>query len=135
MDIGDVAKKTGLPVSKLRYYETQGLIHSTGRRGLRRQFETGVLDKLALITLGQQVGFSLGEIKTLFAQERIQIDREQLLRKADELDETIKNLQTMSRGLRHAANCPAPSHLECPKFRRIMRLASRKNVTKKAMGC
>lgn len=44
-----------------------------------------------------------------------------LVAKADELDKTIRQLGAMRDGLRHAAACPAPSHMECPKFRRILR--------------
>jgi hypothetical protein len=46
-----------------------------------------------------------------------------LTAKADELDRTIRNLSVMRDGLRHAAVCSAPSHMECPKFRRILRAA------------
>ncbi len=34
----------------------------------------------------------------------------------------IKRLQAMRNGLRHAVNCPAPSHMECPSFRRLLQL-------------
>jgi hypothetical protein len=44
--------------------------------------------------------------------------------KADELDHTIRQLSAMRDGLRHAAACPAPSHLECPTFRRLMNVAA-----------
>jgi hypothetical protein len=44
--------------------------------------------------------------------------------KADELDRTIRRLKAMQAGLRHVAACKAPSHLECPQFVRMMRLAS-----------
>ena len=54
------------------------------------------------------------------------IDRGLLLAKADELDRRIKELVTMRDGLRHAAECRAPSHFECPKFQRLLALA-RKN--------
>jgi MerR family redox-sensitive transcriptional activator SoxR len=43
--------------------------------------------------------------------------------KADEIDGTIRRLKAMQAGLRHVAACPAPSHLECPQFIRMMRLA------------
>ena len=52
------------------------------------------------------------------------IDRELLVKKADELDGTIQNLIAMRDGLRHAAVCAAPSHMECPKFRRLLGLAA-----------
>ena len=38
--------------------------------------------------------------------------------------ELFKRLQAMSRGLRHAAACPAPSHTECPTFKRLLKAAS-----------
>ncbi|MFX7727940.1 MerR family transcriptional regulator, partial [Acinetobacter baumannii] len=44
--------------------------------------------------------------------------------KADELDRTIRRLNAMRDGLRHAAVCPAPSHMECPTFRRLLRVAA-----------
>jgi hypothetical protein len=47
-----------------------------------------------------------------------------LLAKADEMDRTIRRLSAMRNGLRHAAACPATSHMECPTFRRILRAAA-----------
>jgi DNA-binding transcriptional MerR regulator len=125
MDIGTVAKRSGLPASTLRYYEEKGLIASIGRHGLRRLFAPAVLERLALIALGQAAGFTLEEIRRMFgADGRPRIDRRLLAAKADELDARIRELHTMREGLRHAAACPAPSHLECPSFRRLMGLAA-----------
>jgi DNA-binding transcriptional MerR regulator len=125
VDIGEVAKKSGLPASTLRYYEGKGLITSTGRRGLRRTFNASVVERLALIALGQAAGFTLDEIGSMLGSRRgPQIDRDMLASKADELDRSIKQLTAMRDGLRHAAVCSAPSHLECPTFRRLMRLAT-----------
>ena len=53
------------------------------------------------------------------------IDWEQLLHKAEELDRTIVQLTAMRDGLRHAAICPAPSHMSCPTFRRLLGAAAR----------
>ena len=55
---------------------------------------------------------------------RPRIDRARLADKANQLDATIRKLTAMRDGLRHAAACPAPSHLECPKFRRLLGLAA-----------
>lgn len=124
MDIGEVTRRTGLPPSTLRYYEERGLITPVGRRGLRRQYDPGVLDRLALISLARAAGFSLVEIARLVGPEdRPGIDREMLTAKADELDGTIRRLTLLRDSLRHAGACPAPSHLECPTFRRLMRAA------------
>ena len=122
MDIGEVARKAGVPASTLRFYEEKKLIRSIGRRGLRRLFEPTVLERLALIRLGRAAGFSLDEIARMFAPDgRARIDRQMLAAKASELDETIAKLTKMRDGLRHAAACPARSHLECLSFQRVLR--------------
>lgn len=126
MDIADVAKRSGLRASTLRYYEEKGLIASVGRDGLRRRFGPRVLDRLALIALGQAAGFSLDEIAGMFTREGgLALDRAALVARADEVDRQVKRLQAVSEGLRHAAVCKAPSHLECASFQRILKAASR----------
>jgi len=125
MDITEVARRSGLPASTLRFYEERGLIASFGRRGLHRVFDPSVLERLALIALGRSAGFSLDEIALMFAPDgRPRIDRQVLAAKAEELDKTIRRLIEMRDGLRHAAACRAPSHMECPTFRRILRAAA-----------
>ena len=104
LDIGQVAAKSGLPASTLRYYEEKGLIKSVGRNGLRRVFDAAVLDQLALITLGRHANFSLDEIGMMLTGSRAGIDRERLISKADELDRMIRHLEKMRDGLRHAAS-------------------------------
>ncbi len=124
LDIAEVAQRSGVPASTLRFYEEKGLIASIGRRGLRRLFDPGVLERLALIALGRASGFSLDEIALMFAPDgRPSIDRQMLAAKAKELDRTIRKLSAMRDSLRHAAACPAPSHMECPTFRRLLRAA------------
>src|SRR4030095_2192081 len=121
MDISEVAKYAGVPASTLRFYEEKGLILSSGRNGLRRVYNPNVLERLALIALGRAAGFALDDIARMFAPDgSLDIDRKMLLAKADELDATIRKLRAMSDGLRHAAVCTAPSHLECPSFRRLL---------------
>ena len=125
LDITDVAKRSGVPASTLRFYEEKKLIASVGRHGLRRLFDPGVLERLALIALGRAAGFSLDEIARMFAADgRPRIDRQMLTAKAEELDGTIQKLSAMRDSLRHAAACPAPNHMECPKFQRILRAAA-----------
>jgi len=124
MDIAEVAQRSGVPASTLRFYEEKRLIVSIGRRGMRRLFDSNVLERLALIALGRAAGFSLDEIALMFAPDgRPRIDRRMLAAKAEELERTIRELSVMRDSLRHAANCPARSHMECPKFRRFLRAA------------
>lgn len=125
LDIGEVVEQCGLPASALRFYEEKGLIKSIGRRGLRRVYAAGVLERLALIALGRSAGFSLDEIAAMFAPDgRLRVDRAKLAAKAIELDATIGRLTAMRDGLKHAVACKAPSHMECPKFRRIVQAAA-----------
>jgi DNA-binding transcriptional MerR regulator len=124
LDIAEVAQRSGMPASTLRFYEHKGLVTSVGRRGLRRLFDPRVLERLALIALGRSAGFSLDEIARMFAPDgRPRIVRSMLAAKAEQLDDTIRKLSAMRDGLRHAAVCPAPSHLECPTFRRLLKIA------------
>jgi DNA-binding transcriptional MerR regulator len=125
LDIAEVAQRSGVPASTLRFYEEKGLIAATGRRGLRRLFDPDVLERLALIALGGAAGFSLDEIARMFAPDgRPRVDRQMLADKAAQLDRTIRKLGAMRDGLRHAAVCPAPSHMDCPSFRRYLRAAA-----------
>jgi len=106
-----VAKRSGVPASTLRFYEEEGLIRSMGRRGLRRVFDAGVLERLALISLGAAAGFSLDEIARMFGPDgRPRIDRNLLAAKAKELDATIRKLTAMRDGLRHGRLPGAESH-------------------------
>lgn len=131
LDISEVSKRSGIPASAIRFYEEKGLIDSIGRRGLRRLFDPGVLDRLLLIGLGRAAGFSLEEIQPMLAQGRPSVDRALLAAKADEIDSKIRKLTAMRDGLRHAAACPAPNHVECPKFRRIMKSAGARALSKR----
>jgi DNA-binding transcriptional MerR regulator len=135
MDIAEVVRRSGVPASTLRYYEEKGLVTSIGRHGLRRLFAASVLERLAIISMGRSAGLSLDEIAQMFAPDgKLQIDRKLLASKADELDTTIRKLTAMRDGLRHAAACPAPSHMECPTFRRLLGLATSEMGSKRKQG-
>lgn len=126
MDIGEVARRSGVTASALRYYEEIGLIHSIGRHGLRRQFDPSVLLKLSLIRLGSMAGFSLIEIAGMFERDgELRLPRVDLHARADLIQQQIQDLRVLRDALRHVADCPAPSHLECPSFRKLLRTASR----------
>lgn len=129
MDIGEVSKKSGISTSTLRYYEEIGLLSSTGRKGLRRQYHSNILEKLALITLAKQAGFSLDELNKLFKnQKKVLLDKAQLKKKASVIDKKIKQMEAVRDGLIHACNCKAPSHLECPTFQRLLLIATKKQL-------
>lgn len=126
LDIAEVARRSGMPASALRFYEEKRLIRSIGRRGLRRLFDPSVLERLGVIALGRVAGFSLRELATMFGTgAKANIDRRALAAKADALDKSIRELIALRNGLRHAAKCQAPSHFECPTFRKLVQAAGK----------
>src|SRR6186713_1146151 len=87
LDITEVARRSGVPASTLRFYEEKRLIASIGRSGLRRLFDGRVLERLAFIALGRASGCSLDELAHMFAVGgKPRIDRKVLAAKAEELD-------------------------------------------------
>ncbi|BBO52034.1 MerR family transcriptional regulator [Stenotrophomonas maltophilia] len=128
LDIGEVVKRSGVPASTLRYYEQLGLLQSLGRRGLRRQYDEQVLERLALIGLGQAAGLSLQQIGVSLPPQRgfITLDREALLAQADVLQQQISQLQRIHRHLQRAAACPeAQDARQCGSFRKLLRVQQR----------
>lgn len=124
VDIGALSKTSGVATSTLRYYEELGLIKSVARNGLRRQYREETLLQLALISLGKGAGFSLQQIGGMFDKEcHPDLPRPFLLERAEELDQQILRMTSLSKLLRHVAECPAPSHMSCPRFRKLLRVA------------
>lgn len=127
LDIGEVSARSGIKPSALRYYEEIGLITSVFRHGLRRQFPPEVLLQLKLIAMGKTAGFSLEEISGMFGKTGApELPRAVLHQKADEIDRQIRELTALSDTLRHVAECSAPSHMECPTFRRLVEVAGKR---------
>lgn len=121
LDIGRVAKLSGVAPSTLRFYEKKGLITPIGRNGLRRQYRQDVLHTLQLIALGQAAGFTLEEMRGMFdAQGKVTIEREKMLERARAIDKAILRLQLLSRGLKHVANCTQPDHSQCHEFQKTV---------------
>ncbi|MBS9476599.1 helix-turn-helix domain-containing protein [Ancylobacter radicis] len=124
LDIGEVAERSGIKPSALRYYEEAGLISSVARHGLRRQFPPEVLVQLKLIAMGKAAGFSLDQIAGMFgANGEPNLPRDALHAQADTIDQRIRELTALRDTLRHVADCPAPSHMECSTFRRLLEVA------------
>jgi DNA-binding transcriptional MerR regulator len=127
LDISEVSKQSGVAASAIRHYEEKGLISSLGRRGLKRLFAPEVIDQLALITLGKAGGFSLDEIRSMFGPDgRPALSREKLHARVAEMDKQIEQLASLRDMIRHVADCPAPSHMECAKFQQLIRISGKR---------
>jgi MerR family redox-sensitive transcriptional activator SoxR len=65
MSIGEVAQRAGARPSTLRYYESIGVLPTPERENGRRRYDSEVLDRLAVIRVAQQAGFTISEIRML----------------------------------------------------------------------
>ena len=119
LTIVDVAARTGLASSALRFYERRGLLRSTGRAGGMRVYDESAIEQIALVDLLKLAGFTLGEIAELVdLRGRIASDwREKAEAKIGELDARIKELRVARTLLKHTLQCPHPSLDTCPVFR------------------
>ncbi len=126
LDIAEVAARSGVKPSGLRYYEEKGLIHAATRHGLRRQYGPEVLQQLSIIALAKMAGFSLEEIARMFTTSgRAELPRAELQARSAAMLAQARQLEALADMVRHIAECPAPNHLDCPKFQDLLRMATR----------
>jgi MerR family transcriptional regulator, redox-sensitive transcriptional activator SoxR len=116
--IGEVAERAGMETSAIRYYESMGLLPKPSRAGGRRRYGDDVLDRLSLIALAKDAGFTMKEIRQLvadFTPASGPADRWRVLatRKLTELDEAAARLRRMRRVLRRALDCGCVDLEEC----------------------
>lgn len=64
LSIGQLADRTGLSVSAIRYYETQGLVAAERNAGGQRRFLRGSIRRLSFVLIAQQFGFTIDQIRT-----------------------------------------------------------------------
>ncbi|PZG16624.1 MerR family transcriptional regulator [Nonomuraea aridisoli] len=122
LDIAEVAERSGLAASALRFYEKRGLVASAGRNGLRRTYHPEVLDHLAFITCARGAGFTIAEIAGFLRATPGDLElRTRMMRKAEALEEDIARLIRMRDGLRHASTCTYEPLVECPDFKHTFR--------------
>jgi DNA-binding transcriptional MerR regulator len=118
--IEDVVAATGIPSSTLRFYERRGLIRPSGRAGGRRLYSQDIFDRLALIDLYKQAGFTVGETAKLLRASLSQV-RSMAREKIQELDQRIATAQRAKQMLEHSFRCPNPTYGGCPRFTRWVR--------------
>ncbi|KQT83855.1 redox-sensitive transcriptional activator SoxR [Aurantimonas sp. Leaf443] len=67
LSVGEVARRSGIPVSTLHFYEAKGLVRAMRSTGNQRRFSRDVLRRIAIIRVAQKLGFPLGEIAALLS--------------------------------------------------------------------
>ncbi len=122
LTIGELASRTGVATSALRYYEELGLMPPARRVAGRRRYADSAVKFVGMILLLRDVGFSLAETKTLMASRSKSPDawRDLARYKLAELDERIARAQVAQVALQHALSCPHEDILDCPNFARTM---------------
>lgn len=118
LSIGEVAKRTGVRTSALRYYEEVGILPPPARAGGRRQYDSGIVHRIDMLRFAQQAGFTLDEIKTLFhgsGAETPLSKRWQTLarKKLQELDLLAERIQRIKRGLQLSLECDCVRVEDC----------------------
>lgn len=117
MDIGEVTAASGLPASTLHVWEKRGLLHPIGRESGRRQYDSSVLARIAIIVTMQRSGFTLEEIRGLLTPDAFAEGKDALAQKLAALTKQRRELDRAIEGIEHAIACSAPSPLECEGFR------------------
>jgi MerR family redox-sensitive transcriptional activator SoxR len=118
LTIGELASRTGVATSALRYYEELGLMPPARRVSGQRRYGDSAVEVVGMILLLRDVGFSLAETKALMASRSRSPDawRELARYKLAELDERIARAQVARVALQHALSCRHKDILDCPNF-------------------
>ncbi len=119
LTISQVAKRTGLAASALRFYETKGLIRSTRTSGNQRRYHSSMLRKISVIQVAQKLGVTLSEISEAFAslpddRSPTKKDWDKLARQwGQQLDERIAMLERLRTHLGGCIGCGCLSFKLC----------------------
>jgi DNA-binding transcriptional MerR regulator len=124
LTIGELARRTGVATSALRYYGELGLVGPVGRVSGHRRYPTDAVGVVGAILFLRDVGFTLDEIGRLMAARSRSPHswRELARRKVAELDERIAEAQAARLAVEHALACPHEDIAACPNFQEVVRL-------------
>jgi DNA-binding transcriptional MerR regulator len=129
LTIGELARRTGVATSALRYYEELGLLPAPARISGQRRYPESAVGLVGAILVLRDAGFSLAEQKAFMTSHAVRLDdwRRLAQGKLAELDEQITNAQAAREAIAHALRCPHEDFLQCPNFAGVVtaRLAGR----------
>ena len=125
MSIGELEAKTATPISAIRFYERKGLLPPPPRESGKRRYPPEAVDRLRMIRMWQNAGFSLGEILQLLDDRERPEAWQQLVRtKISELTMLQSEVERSRQQLEHALFCRAPDWTTCAWMRAAARVAS-----------
>jgi MerR family redox-sensitive transcriptional activator SoxR len=119
MRIGEVARRAGVRVSLLRYYEDIGVLPEPARISGQRRYDESVLRRLAVIDVAQRAGLSLGEIRELLDHGNDPLSgrlRELAERRLPDIEALIERAEKVRTWLQAATGCGCQAIDDCSLF-------------------
>jgi DNA-binding transcriptional MerR regulator len=118
LTIGELARRTGVATSALRYWEELGLLPAPARVSGQRRYPPSAVGLVGVVVALQNVGFTLREVKAFIASRSPAGDgwRELYQRKLTELDQRIAQAQVARTAIAHGLACPHKDILQCSNF-------------------
>ena len=120
LSVGQIARRSGIPVSTLHFYETKGLIQSQRTAANQRRYQRHILRQLALIKVAQSLGMSLEDIRhqlsTLPADGPPSAEDWERLSSCwrQQLDQKIETMKALRDKLTECIGCGCLSVKDCP---------------------
>jgi DNA-binding transcriptional MerR regulator len=118
LTIGELASRTGVATSALRYWEELGLLPAPARVSGQRRYPPSAVGLVGVVLLLRDVGFTLREVRAFIASRSLAGDgwRELYRRKLTELDQRIAQAQVARTAIAHGLACPHQDIFECSNF-------------------
>ncbi len=122
LTIGETARRSGVSASALRFYETRGLVRSERGPGNQRRYHRSMLRRISLVRVAQSLGLSLSEIGNALdtlpdKRTPTRKDWEKLSKNwRDQLDDRIRNLQSLREKLTGCIGCGCLSLQRCTLY-------------------
>jgi DNA-binding transcriptional MerR regulator len=117
LSIGELAERTGVATTALRYYDQLGLVRPAAREsGGRRRYAASSVADVSVIRFFREVGFTLAEIDSLLAAGKQRSRQEIIDRKLAEFTEQQHQLKVARELLEHGRRCPAGDPMRCSRF-------------------
>jgi MerR family transcriptional regulator, copper efflux regulator len=118
--IGELAARFGLATHVLRHWEDMGLLSPARRAAGRRIYGSVHVTRVAEITLGKDAGFSLEQLRELFAAPDLDRRREVLRAQLAQVRQRIARLTLSQTLLEHGLRCRHPDYQSCPRFQAMV---------------
>ena len=118
LTISEVARRSGVRASTIRYYESINVLPAARRANGRRRYDVAILDRLAFIQVAQRLGFRLSEIVVLLEQREGAVPLSQRWQakareKLAEVEQVIRQAREVRQTLISGLGCGCENLEEC----------------------